>query len=102
MDKSYAERRETGFYLVGSRVPLDFVVREHWNGEPAEAIRQHYPTLSLEQVHGAIAFYLGHRAKVDAAIADRDRAEEEFRRSHPAPPELKERLERARRALHAK
>jgi hypothetical protein len=77
-------------------VPLDFVVREYWNGEPAEAIRQHYPTLSLEQVHGALAFYLGHRVEVEAVIAERDRAEEKILGAHQVPAELRNRLERAR------
>jgi uncharacterized protein (DUF433 family) len=94
MEKSYVERRPAGFYLVGRRVPFDCVVREYWNGEPPECIRQHYPTLSPEQVFGAIAFYLGHKAEVDTVIAERERVEDSFRESHPLPPELKERLER--------
>ncbi|PYQ93569.1 MAG: hypothetical protein DMF95_24010 [Acidobacteria bacterium] len=44
---------------MGSRVPLDSVVREFWDGQTPEAIRSDSPTLSLEQVYGAITFYLG-------------------------------------------
>lgn len=34
-------------------------------GLSAEAIAAEFPTLSLEKVHGAIAFYLRHRERVD-------------------------------------
>ena len=39
MDQNYVERRDGGFYLVGSRVPLDAIVREYWSDELPEAIR---------------------------------------------------------------
>ncbi|HME06185.1 MAG TPA: hypothetical protein VKG25_04010, partial [Bryobacteraceae bacterium] len=38
-------------------------------GEPPEAIRSHYPTLSLEQVYGAITFYLGAKEEAEKDIA---------------------------------
>lgn len=49
-------RRNGSFYLIGSRVPLALIVHEFKNGELPEAIRTYYPTLSLEQVDGAITF----------------------------------------------
>ena len=61
MSKEFVERRDDSFYLIGSRVPLAHIVREFQRGESAEAIRSHYPALSLEQVYGAIAFYLEAR-----------------------------------------
>jgi uncharacterized protein (DUF433 family) len=54
MNKNFVECRDGSFYLIGSRVPLAHLVRESQQGEPSEAIRSHYPTLSLEQVYGAI------------------------------------------------
>lgn len=97
MGKEFVERRHDSFYLIGSRVPLAHLVREFQNGESPEAIRSHYPTLSLEQVYGAITFYLGNKEEAERDIAEREREEEEFTRTHPFPPELKEKLERARR-----
>lgn len=67
MENNFVERRSAGFYLAGSRVPIDCIVHEYGNGEPEESIRAHYPALSLEHVHGAIAFYLANRDEVDAA-----------------------------------
>ena len=97
MDRDFVERRDDGFYLVGSRVPLDCVVREFREGQSPEAIRSDFPTLSLEQVYGAITFYLGHKDQVDNDMAARERVEDAFSEEHPAPPDLKEKLERARR-----
>jgi hypothetical protein len=78
-------------------VPLAHMVREFQRGELPEAIRSHYPTLSLEQVYGAITFYLGAKEEVEKDMAERERVEDEFTKTHPAPPHLKEKLERARR-----
>lgn len=99
MDRNFVERRESGFYVVGSRVPIDRIVREYRNGEQPEAIRSHYPTLSLDQVNGAIAFYLGHKDEVEKVLAERERVEDEFSKTHPVPSHLKEKLERARQQL---
>jgi hypothetical protein len=80
-------------------VPLALVVQEFRRGESPETIRSHYPTLSREQVYGAIAFYLGNQGDVEQDLAEREHLEEEFAKTHPAPPELKEKLGRARRHL---
>lgn len=95
MDRDFVERRDESFYLVGSRVPLASIVREFQDGQSAEAIRSAFPTLTLEQVFGAITFYLGHRAEVDEDIATREREESAFSKTHPAPADLKEKLDRA-------
>ncbi len=97
MTKEFVERRDGSFYVNGSRVLLALVVREFRRGESPETIRSHYPTLNLEQVYGAIAFYLGNQGDVEEDLAKRERLEEEFGRMHPAPPERKEKLGRARR-----
>jgi uncharacterized protein (DUF433 family) len=102
MPKEFVERRHNSFYLLGSRVPLAHIVRQFQNGEAPESIRFHYPTLSLEQVYGAITFYLGNKEEVEKDIAEREREEDEFEDSHPFPPHLHEKLERARHDLLAR
>ncbi|MBZ5606833.1 MAG: DUF433 domain-containing protein [Acidobacteriia bacterium] len=97
MSREFVERRDGSFYLERSRVPLAHIVREFRRGESPEAIRSHYPTLSLEQVYGAIAFYLGRKEEVEKDIAEREREEDAFTASHPAPPEVKETFGRMRR-----
>ena len=99
MTKQFVERRHESFYLIGSRVPLAHIVRQFQNGEPPEAIRLHFPALSLEQVYGAITFYLGNKDEVEKDIVAREREEDEFEKTHPFPQQLKERLERARQEM---
>ena len=83
MSKEFVERRDGSFYLVGSRVPLAHIVREFQRGESPEALRSRYPALSLEQVYGAIAFFLGSQEDVEADIVEREREEDAFTGAHP-------------------
>jgi hypothetical protein len=99
--KEFIERREASFYLIGSRVPLAFIV-EFINGEAPESIRTHYPTLSLEQVYGTITFYLGNEEEVKQDLAERRRLEDEFSRTNPNPPEIEEKFERIRQQMLAR
>ncbi len=66
MTQEYIQRRGAGYYFFGSRVSLDSVVYQFLQGESPEAIVQAFPSLSLEQVYGGIAFYLASRAEIDA------------------------------------
>ena len=45
MAGNFIEHRDSGYYLVGSRVPIDRIVWEYRDGEQPEAIRSHYPFL---------------------------------------------------------
>ena len=96
MAQDYIEQRDGGFYIGGTRVPLDSIVHEFRDGVSAESIRQAFPTLTLEQVYGAIAFYLGHQAQVDTSIRDAERAWSEFEATHPASESIRDRLREAR------
>jgi hypothetical protein len=59
LDREYVEQRDSGYYVTGSRVSLASIVHQFQEASAPETIRQNFPTLSLEQVYGAIAFYLG-------------------------------------------
>ena len=96
MAQGYIEQRDGGFYIKGTRVPLDSIVHQFRDGVSAESIRQAFPTLTLEQVYGAIAFYLGHQAQVDTSIRDAERAWSEFEAGHPVPESIRDRLREAR------
>lgn len=100
MTAEYIEQREGGYYVVGSRVSLDSLAYAFRGGESPETIQQNFPSLSLEQVYGAIAFYLGHQAVVDANIRE---GEEKLHRLVPPlsqrKPEAFSRLQRAREQL---
>jgi len=64
--KSYVRTDEHGVMRVGeTRVMMDGVVAGFWNGESPETIQQAYPSLTLEEAYGAIAYYLANRQEVD-------------------------------------
>jgi uncharacterized protein (DUF433 family) len=90
--KEFVEYRDGSLYLIGSRVPLARIVYGFNNGETPETIQSNFPTLNLEQVYGAITFYLGNKEKVEKDMAERRREEEEFIRTHTNPPGLKQKL----------
>ena len=96
MPAEYVEQRHGGYYVRGTRVSLDSIVYSFKDGESPETIRQNFPALSLEQVYGAIAFYLDHKDEVENDIAERERLEDEYSEAHPAPPEIKRTFERMR------
>ena len=68
MEKSYVARTEGGYLVAHSRVSLDSVVYDFLSGLSPESIVDNYDTLTLEQVYGAITYYLAHRAEVDAHV----------------------------------
>lgn len=84
---SYVEQRDGVYRIRDTRVSLDSVVYAFWNGQPAESIAQSFPTLRLEQVYGALAFYLSHAGEIDAYLrsrrADFDAAREAARQADP-------------------
>jgi uncharacterized protein (DUF433 family) len=80
---SYVERCGEDYMLAGSRVSLASLVTAWKDGLSPEAIRDDFPTLRLEQVYGAVAFYLANQTEIDSYLAalaldfDRRRAEQE-------------------------
>jgi uncharacterized protein (DUF433 family) len=98
MSKEYVEQRGGGYYIAASRVSLESVVYAYLRGESPEDIAESFPAISLEQVFGAVAFYLANREIVDQYLhqerAEFARLREEARRRNPA---LYARLDAARR-----
>lgn len=73
--KPYVEQRQHGYYLTGSRVSLDSIVYAFQGGESPQEIVQSFPTLTLEQVYGAITFYLANEEVITLYL---EAAEETF------------------------
>lgn len=71
MSAAYVEQRDGAYCVAGTRVSLDSIVYSFRAGQSAEAIAQAFPVLSLEQVYGAITYYLGHRDEVDRYLEGR-------------------------------
>lgn len=102
MSQEYVERRDGGYYFVASRVSLDTAVYQFLAGESPEEVVQSFPSLSLEQVYGAIAYYLAHRAEIDDYLKrGQARFEELAQASREANPLLYAKLESAKRSTRA-
>ena len=72
--KSYVEYRNNAYWVEGTRISLDSIVYAFQKGLSPESIVQSFPLLTLEQVYGAIAFYLANRAEIDAYLAAEEAA----------------------------
>jgi uncharacterized protein (DUF433 family) len=102
MAKEYVEKREGAYRISGTRVSLDSVVYAFLRGASPESIAQSFPALTLEEVYGAIAFYLGHQSEIEAYLEKGDREFEALRQqARRSNPMLYLKLEEARQQLLA-
>ena len=93
---AYVERRDDGgYWVMGTRVSLDSIVYRFLEGLSPESIQADcLPALTLEQVYGAITYYLHNRAAVDAYLQQADAEYEQFReRVRAEYPEAHRRLD---------
>jgi uncharacterized protein (DUF433 family) len=99
MRKEYVEQHDQGYWVTGTRISLDSIVVTFLDGLSSETIASEcFPELTLEQVYGAIAFYLGNRDHIDAYLRT---SEAEFANLQQAlsqaDPEFARKLATARR-----
>lgn len=59
---------ETCIRIQGTRVGIETVVEDYAQGAGPEEIILRYPTLSLEQVHAVILYYLANQVDVERYI----------------------------------
>ena len=103
MAKEYIEERDGNYYVAGTRVSLDSIVYAFHRGESPETICQNFEVLRLEEVYGAIAYYLARQPDIDAYLLRQSEKWAEGRRhEEPLPVDPRERLMRARDELHAR
>jgi uncharacterized protein (DUF433 family) len=86
-EQSYVEHREGVYRVAGTRVSLDSIVYAFLDGHTAESIQQSFPVLTLEQVYGAITYYLAHREAIEAYLREQeavfDTLKETLRQNNP-------------------
>jgi uncharacterized protein (DUF433 family) len=68
MSKDYVTQVDGAYRITGTRVSLDSVVYAFLNGVSPASIVDSFPVLRLEQVYGAIAYYLAHQAEIDVYL----------------------------------
>jgi uncharacterized protein (DUF433 family) len=86
---TYVRESDQGGLRVGDLdVSLDSVVIAYQQGCSAETIQQLYPALTLEEVYGAIAFYLANQDEVDRYLGRRESHWQDIRQAaaqNPSP-----------------
>ena len=90
--------------IKGTRVGIESVLWDYRSGAGPEEIALRYPTLSLEQIHAAITFYLHRQAELTEYLARcTSEAEAAWHEQQQSPPgfvrDLRRRLEERRRSL---
>jgi uncharacterized protein (DUF433 family) len=69
MSTEYVTVENDAYRITGTRVSLDSLVYAYHRGASPESIQRSFPSVTLEQVHGALAFYLAHKSEVDTYLA---------------------------------
>ena len=102
MNKAYVEFWDEGYWVTGTRVSLDSIVYAFLDGQASESIAQSFPVLTLEQIYGAIAFYLAHQPKIEAYLETvKTDFEAKRKASRESDPMFYQKLADARRRLGA-
>lgn len=99
MQPTYVAHELGAYRVAGTRISLDSLVYAYLNGQTAEAIAQAFPLLTLEQVYGALAYYLAHRETIDAYLRQGSQDFERLRQAaRDADPMWYFKLDQARRS----
>ena len=102
MKREYVEERDGGYWIRGSRVSLDSIVYAFLRGASPESIAHSFPLISLEDVYGAIAFYLAHQLEIDDYLRQGEAEFEALRQKvRQVNPLLFKKLEEARQLTQA-
>ncbi|MGD0791778.1 MAG: DUF433 domain-containing protein [Terriglobales bacterium] len=103
MAREYVEQREGGYWIAGTRVSLDSIVYAFLRGAAPESIAQSFPVLRLEEVYGAVTYYLGHQEDVNSYLRQNDREFDTLRaQARQVNPGLYKRLEAAKKVEEVK
>ena len=83
----------------GSRVGIEVILSEYLDGALPEELVVNYPSVTLEQVHAVITYYLGHRTEIDLYLNRwAERGEQALRRQRQVSSAVIDRLTQARRS----
>ena len=73
--------------ITGTRLPLDTILHHYNRGASAEEITNRFPAVSLSQVHAVLAYYLSHRAELDAYLKEQEALDAAFLKQLEADPQ---------------
>jgi uncharacterized protein (DUF433 family) len=100
MDNRYVEKRDEGFWIAGKRISLDSIVYAFRREQSPETIRRSFPLLTLEEIYGAIAFYLAKQTEIDAYLIQEEKDSEKMRQDSQATnADWRQKIQNARQEL---
>ena len=101
MKDKYVVQLENGAYRIAdTRISLDSIVYSFWRGKTPEQIADSFPFITLEQVYGAIAFYLSNRELIDEYIREGEVEYEKLRQQwREKNADLYKKLEKRRKTI---
>jgi uncharacterized protein (DUF433 family) len=84
-------------HILGHRIKVRHIAvwHEHDGMSPAEIVRD-YPTITLAQVHAALAYYYDHHEEIERTIVEEDEFVEGLK-AREGPSLLRERLAQRRK-----
>ena len=88
--------------LTGTRVTLEVLVNQFKLGATAEQLHDSFPAASLQDIYGAIYYYLAHTEAVDVYVREQQKVAADTRQwveSQPGNRGLRERLLARRQSL---
>ena len=94
---------ESGAVRVGkTRVLLELVIGNYVRGASPEEIIDDFPTLELADVYAVIAYYLRHKAEIDAYMEQVEADAEESRKLIESQPGYAEFIQRVKERYAAR
>ena len=86
-DNPYLSRTDTGAVRIqGTRVGLEHLIWAYNEGYTAEELAMQFRTVTLEQVHGVLAYYLANKAAIDQHLRHCTERAEQLRLEHERQP----------------
>lgn len=96
----HVEVREGKTCIAGTRIGLDVFVYAYRRGKTPGALLEAFPSIgSLATVHGVMAFILKYPQFIESYLREQDALWDKFRKEHPIPDEMLERLRRTKEEL---
>jgi len=79
--------------VQNSRVTLDTIVGRMQRGDTAEEIHESFPTVSVAQINGILAWYFANKAEADEFLEQNEAEAEKMRLEIQSRPEYKAMVE---------
>lgn len=64
--------------VAGTRIPFQMIVYAYREGASTEEILERLPTLKADDLYSLLAYYLRHKAEVDAYVLEQEHLEDQW------------------------